>query len=50
MSITEMSLRRPVTVVMFFVSMMVIGLIAAFRLPLEQFPELNAPFIAVDLP
>ncbi len=50
MSIAELSLRRPVTVIMFFVSMVVIGLIAAFRLPLEQFPELNAPFIAVDLP
>ncbi|KFN52341.1 hypothetical protein N790_00800 [Arenimonas malthae CC-JY-1] len=50
MTIAELSLRRPVTAIMFFVSMLVIGLIAAFRLPLEQFPELNAPFIAVELP
>jgi HAE1 family hydrophobic/amphiphilic exporter-1 len=50
MTIAELSLRRPVTVIMFFVSMLVIGLIAAVRLPLEQFPELNAPFIFVDLP
>ncbi|WP_374604578.1 efflux RND transporter permease subunit [Arenimonas sp.] len=50
MSIAELSLRRPVTVIMFFVSMVVIGLIAAFRLPLEQFPDLNAPFLAVELP
>ena len=50
MSIAELSLRRPVSVIMFFVSMLVIGAIAAVRLPLEQFPELNAPFIAVDLP
>lgn len=50
MTIAELSLRRPVTAIMFFVSMLVIGLIAAFRLPLEQFPELNAPFLAVELP
>lgn len=50
MTIAELSLRRPVSAIMFFVSMVVIGLIAAFRLPLEQFPDLNAPFIAVELP
>ena len=50
MTIAELSLRRPVSVIMFFVSMLVIGLIAGVRLPLEQFPELNAPFIAVELP
>ena len=50
MSIVELSLRRPVTVIMFFVSMIVIGLIASFRLPLEQFPALNFPGIYVDLP
>lgn len=50
MTIAELSLRRPVTVIMFFVSMLVIGMIAAVRLPLEQFPEINAPFLFVDLP
>ncbi len=50
MTLAELSLRRPVTAVMFFVSMMVIGLIAAFRLPLEQFPEINVPFLMVNLP
>ena len=50
MSLAELSLRRPVTAVMFYVSLLVIGLIAAFRLPLEQFPEVNVPFILVDLP
>ena len=38
MNITELSIRRPVTTVMLFVSMVVIGLIAAFRLPLEAQP------------
>ncbi|GAB2503025.1 efflux RND transporter permease subunit [Arenimonas alkanexedens] len=50
MSLAELSLRRPVTAVMFYVSLLVIGLIAAFRLPLEQFPDVNVPFIFVDLP
>ncbi len=35
---------------MFFVSMVVIGLIAATRLPLEQFPSLDAPFLFVNIP
>lgn len=50
MTLAELSLRRPVTAVMFFVSMMVIGVIAAFRLPLEQFPEINVPFLMINLP
>lgn len=50
MNITELSIRRPVTTVMLFVSLVVIGLIAAFRLPLEAQPEATAPFIFVQLP
>jgi HAE1 family hydrophobic/amphiphilic exporter-1 len=50
MNLAELSLRRPVTAVMFYVSLVVIGLIASFRLPLEQFPDVNVPFILVDLP
>jgi HAE1 family hydrophobic/amphiphilic exporter-1 len=50
MTIAELSLKRPVTAIMFFVSMVVIGLIAARRLPLEQFPSLDAPFLFVQIP
>jgi len=50
MNITELSIRRPVTTIMLFVSMVVIGLIAAFRLPLESQPEVSAPFIFIQLP
>ncbi len=50
MSLAELSLRRPVTAVMFYVSLVVIGIIAAFRLPLEQFPEVSFPFVLVQLP
>jgi HAE1 family hydrophobic/amphiphilic exporter-1 len=50
MTVAEFSLRRPVTTIMFFVSMLVIGTVAAFRLPLEQFPEVSFPFVGVQLP
>ncbi|WP_119718264.1 efflux RND transporter permease subunit [Cognatilysobacter tabacisoli] len=50
MSVAELSIRRPVTAVMLFVSLFVIGLIAALRLPLEAFPEVSPPFIFVQVP
>ncbi len=50
MTLAELSLKRPVTAIMFFVSMVAIGLIAAFRLPLEQFPSIDAPFLFVQIP
>lgn len=50
MSLTEFSLRRPITTIMFFVSMVVIGLVAAVRLPLEQLPDISFPFVGVSLP
>ena len=50
MTLAELSLKRPVTVIMVFVSMTVIGLIAAFRLPLEAEPDVQFPFMAVDIP
>ena len=46
----ELSIRRPVTTIMLFVSMVVVGLIAAVRLPLESMPDVSAPFIYVMLP
>ncbi len=50
MNVARLAMRRPVTTVMFFVSLVVIGLISSQRLPLEYFPELDAPFIAVNVP
>ncbi len=50
MTLAEISLKRPVTAVMFFVSLTVIGLIAAFRLPLEGMPDVQFPFMMVNLP
>ena len=50
MSIAELSLKRPVSTIMFFISLMVIGAIAAVRLPLEYFPAVDAPFVFVNIP
>ncbi|WP_457097738.1 efflux RND transporter permease subunit [Lysobacter sp. P5_B9] len=50
MSIAELSIKRPVTAIMFFISLFVVGLIAAVRLPLEAFPEVSPPFIFVQIP
>ncbi|MGH8073277.1 MAG: efflux RND transporter permease subunit [Lysobacter sp.] len=50
MSIAELSLKRPVTTIMLFVSMFVIGLIAAVRLPLEALPAISFPGVFINLP
>ncbi|MBL8263839.1 MAG: efflux RND transporter permease subunit [Xanthomonadaceae bacterium] len=50
MSVAEFSIKRPVTTVMFFISLFVVGLIAAVRLPLEAFPAVTFPGIFLQLP
>lgn len=50
MSVAEFSIRRPVTTIMCFVSLVVIGLIASCRLPLEALPDISAPFLFVQIP
>ncbi len=50
MSVAEFSIRRPITTIMCFVSLVVVGLIAAFRLPLEALPDISAPFLFVQVP
>ncbi len=50
MRITEFSLRRPVTVLMVFLCFIVIGWISTRLLPLEFFPDLDAPFIVINVP
>ncbi|WP_374679623.1 efflux RND transporter permease subunit, partial [Hydrocarboniphaga effusa] len=50
MNLTALSLKRPVTVAMFFVCMTLIGLIAGQRLPLESLPDIEFPFMVVNVP
>jgi HAE1 family hydrophobic/amphiphilic exporter-1 len=50
MNLTEASLRRPVTTLMVFLCFVVIGAISAKLLPMEFFPDLDAPFVGIDIP
>jgi len=50
MAPARFALSRPVTIVMVFVSMVAVGLIASRLLPLEYFPAVDVPFIAIDIP
>ncbi len=49
-SLARLSLQRPVTATVFFVALMVMGLLATVRLPLEFFPAFDVPFLFVELP
>lgn len=47
---TEFALRRPVTTVVTFVALALVGLIAARLLPLEKFPDIEFPGIFIQIP
>ena len=50
MNVADLAMKRPVTTMMLFLSVIVIGAISIRLIPLEYFPEFDAPFIFVDLP
>ncbi len=50
MRITDLALSRPVTVSMFFVCMIVIGLVGSQRLPLEFLPDIRFPGLWIQIP
>lgn len=47
---TAAALRRPVTTLMIFAAVSVIGLVGARLLPLEQYPDITFPFMGVSIP
>ncbi|MBO1255675.1 efflux RND transporter permease subunit [Alteromonas sp. 5E99-2] len=49
-SLASFALKRPVTVSMFFLSMLVFGLISSRLLPLEKFPGIQLPFMVIHVP
>ncbi len=50
MSFTELSIKRPVTTMMVFVSLVVVGIIATRLVPLEYFPDISFPGAFVQVP
>ena len=47
---TEFALSRPVTTVVTFVALALVGLIASRLLPLEKFPDIEFPGIFIQVP
>jgi HAE1 family hydrophobic/amphiphilic exporter-1 len=47
---TEVALRRPVTTVVAFVALALVGIIASRLLPLEKFPDIEFPGIFIQIP
>lgn len=50
LAITRLALKRPVTLCMVFLSMLVFGMLASRMLPLENFPGIDIPEIYVNVP
>jgi len=47
MSIYSSSVKRPVTTILIFVALMVIGLYSLVKLPVDLYPEIELPFVTV---
>jgi HAE1 family hydrophobic/amphiphilic exporter-1 len=48
-AIAEFSLKRPITITMIFLSMVIVGLISSRLLPLEKWPEVKIPYVNVNV-
>jgi HAE1 family hydrophobic/amphiphilic exporter-1 len=47
MSIYKTSVQKPITTALIFVAIIVIGLFSYTQLPIDQFPEMNPPYVTV---
>ena len=47
---TEIAIARPVTTVVVFIALALVGLIASRMLPLEKFPDIEFPGIIIQVP
>jgi len=50
MNLPTLAVRRPITTAMILVSVLLVGAIAFNRLPLAFLPEVDAPFMFVEIP
>jgi HAE1 family hydrophobic/amphiphilic exporter-1 len=49
-ALADFAIRRPVTILMVFLSMLVFGILSSQLLPLEKFPSIDIPEIAIRIP
>jgi HAE1 family hydrophobic/amphiphilic exporter-1 len=47
MSIYKSSINRPITTLLIFVGVMIIGIFSLIKLPIDQLPEMEPPYISV---
>lgn len=47
MSIYKTSVNKPVTTILVFVAVIIIGIFSLSKLPIDQFPEMEPPFITI---
>ncbi len=50
MNLTQTAIRRPVTTLMVFLSLIMIGAISSRLIPLELFPSLDFPVLVINVP
>ena len=50
MWISDISIKRPVLATMFILTFMVLGAVSMSRLGVDLFPNINFPFITVNVP
>ncbi|MBC3766991.1 efflux RND transporter permease subunit [Neptunicella marina] len=49
-SLASFAIKKPVTICMLFLSLLILGLFSSRLLPLERFPAIDVPFIVVVVP
>jgi len=50
MIVSRAAIRRPVTVAMVFIGLVIIGAFAGLRLPVERYPEQERPYVGLGIP
>ncbi len=50
MTLPDLAIKRPITTLMVIVSLVVLGTVAMFRLPLGFLPDVNRPYLFVNAP
>ena len=50
MKLYEYAVKRPVVVLLFLITLFVMGIVSAYKLPIEFFPRIELPFIGVFVP